>query len=316
MKKLLFILIPVISSTYLLAQHNYDDQSVIYSNGGKVGIGTTSPNNSLHVKGTGNLSTIRIEETGTENAALWMVNPGQSYLFFIDNDNGDLFRIGDGVSYFVTINTSGNTGIGTEAVGKFDVGGLTYLRGAPTHTTLSEQLRIGRLDSDIRYHSIYSHHSGSPSTNYLQFRIHTGNSSDLTEQISAMTLTGSGNVGIGVTNPGSKLVVNGKIRSEEVKVEAVHPPDYVFEPGYKLRTLEETKDFITENKHLPEIPSASEMEAYGIDLGDMNMRLLKKIEELTLYIIEQNERLEGLETVKSEMDELRKELQELKNTDK
>ncbi|MEM0942053.1 MAG: helicase associated domain-containing protein [Bacteroidota bacterium] len=69
-------------------------------------------------------------------------------------------------------------------------------------------------------------------------------------------------------------------------------PDYVFEPDYELRSLQETKEYISEYKHLPEIPSAKEMEANGVDLGDMNMRLLKKIEELTLHQIELLERLE------------------------
>ncbi|MFH6982779.1 myosin/kinesin family protein [Marinoscillum luteum] len=101
----------------------------------------------------------------------------------------------------------------------------------------------------------------------------------------------------------SELVVDGKIRSEEVKVEIINGPDYVFEPDYELRTLEETKEFITENKHLPEIPSAKEMEANGVDLGDMNMRLLKKIEELTLYQIQLMEEMEGM---KKELQELKK----------
>ena len=92
-----------------------------------------------------------------------------------------------------------------------------------------------------------------------------------------------------------ELVIDGKIRSEEVKVEIINGPDYVFDPDYKLRTLKETKEYITENKHLPEIPTAKEMEANGVDIGNMNMLLLKKIEELTLYQIELLERLEKAE---------------------
>ncbi len=104
-------------------------------------------------------------------------------------------------------------------------------------------------------------------------------------------------VGIGTSDPQSKLAVEGTIRAKEIKVmEVIGAPDYVFEADYKLRTLEATKAYIEENKHLPEIPSAAEMEANGIDLGDMNMRLLKKIEELTLYQIELLERIEKLES--------------------
>ncbi len=100
----------------------------------------------------------------------------------------------------------------------------------------------------------------------------------------------------------SELVVDGKIRSEEVKVEVINAPDYVFATDYELRTLHETKQYISENRHLPEIPSALEMEKNGVELGDMSMKLLKKIEELTLYQIElleklelQNKRIEELE---------------------
>ncbi|MEM7297863.1 MAG: hypothetical protein AAF391_06315, partial [Bacteroidota bacterium] len=77
----------------------------------------------------------------------------------------------------------------------------------------------------------------------------------------------------------------------------------VFEEDYDLRTLQETAAFILENKHLPEVPSAKEMEANGIQIGEMNLLLLKKIEELTLYQIEllekieaQNKRIERLES--------------------
>lgn len=100
-----------------------------------------------------------------------------------------------------------------------------------------------------------------------------------------MFFRNDGNVGIGTDNPDSKLVVNGKIRSEEIKVEIVNGPDYVFETNYKLPTLRQIKKYINANKHLPEIPPAKEMEANGVDLGEMNMKLLKKIEELTLYHI-------------------------------
>ncbi len=108
-------------------------------------------------------------------------------------------------------------------------------------------------------------------------------------------MTANERVGIGTSDPESKLAVDGNIRAKEIKVmEVIGAPDYVFEADYKLRTLEATKAYIEENKHLPEIPSAAEMEVNGIDLGDMNMRLLKKIEELTLYMIEINKQVQEL----------------------
>lgn len=105
----------------------------------------------------------------------------------------------------------------------------------------------------------------------------------------------AGNVGIGTNSPGSyKLAVNGNIRAKEVKVETGWA-DYVFEKGYALPSLEEVERHIHEKGHLINIPSATEVEANGIDLGDMNRLLLEKIEELTLYIIGQEKRIQSLE---------------------
>jgi hypothetical protein len=120
-----------------------------------------------------------------------------------------------------------------------------------------------------------------------------------------------GAVCIGTTNPGSfHLAVNGKIGAREVNVTSQNPfPDYVFENTYNLRPLSQVESFIKENKHLPEIPSAKEVEASGINLGEMEALLLKKIEELTLYTIEINKKMEVLET---ENRKLNQEIEQLK----
>jgi len=98
----------------------------------------------------------------------------------------------------------------------------------------------------------------------------------------------NGSVGIGTNNTGTyKLAVNGSIRSKEVKVEA-NWSDFVFYDNYDLRTLDEVEQHIKENGHLPDIPSEEEVNKNGISLGEMNAKLLQKIEELTLYLIEQN----------------------------
>jgi hypothetical protein len=124
-----------------------------------------------------------------------------------------------------------------------------------------------------------------------------------------LVLNSDGNVGIGETNPSKKLVVNGVIGATEVKVSTTPNSDYVFEPDYDLKPLQEVDQFIQQNKHLPDIPSAEEFKENGVGLGEMDDMLLRKVEELTLYVIElrkendqlnnivqnQNERIKNLE---------------------
>jgi len=106
-----------------------------------------------------------------------------------------------------------------------------------------------------------------------------------------------GNLSIGTQNSsGYRLSVKGKIRAQEIKVENANWPDFVFAKSYKLPTLKETEIHIKEKGHLLGIPSAAEVKANGIDLGDMNAKLLQKIEELTLHLIEQNRKMESMQT--------------------
>lgn len=96
-----------------------------------------------------------------------------------------------------------------------------------------------------------------------------------------------GQLGIGTFNPAYKFSVNGTIRSKEIVVESLWA-DYVFNENYKLPSLDEVEKFIQQNKHLPNIPSAKEVEENGLHLGDTQKKIMEKIEELTLYVIEQN----------------------------
>lgn len=107
--------------------------------------------------------------------------------------------------------------------------------------------------------------------------------------------TKDGNVSIGTTDPkGYKLAVAGKIRATEIKVEATPWPDYVFAKDYKLPSLKETEQHINEKGHLPGIPSAEEVKSNGINVGEMNAKLLQKIEELTLYLLQQQKEINEL----------------------
>ncbi len=103
----------------------------------------------------------------------------------------------------------------------------------------------------------------------------------------------NGDVGIGTPNPGYKLDVIGTIRAREIKVD-LNGADFVFEKDYKLMPLKDLEKFVQKNKHLPEIAPAKEMEENGTNLGNLNSKFLQKIEEMTLYIISQNESIEDL----------------------
>ena len=145
----------------------------------------------------------------------------------------------------------------------------------------------------------YSHGSG----NYIR-PIAANTQAFFTAGAERMRIASNGNVGIGTalaTNPNNyKLAVNGLIGAKEVKVENTSTtwPDYVFASDYKLKPLDELELYIQVNKHLPEIPSATEIAEKGHALGEMNSLLLKKVEELTLYIIDLKKEVDALKNEK------------------
>ena len=108
------------------------------------------------------------------------------------------------------------------------------------------------------------------------------------------TITDNGNVGIGTMFPGVKLDVIGHIRATEVRVCLDQGCDFVFDKDYNLMPLNELSEFISANKHLPEVAPAAIMESEGINLSEMNAKLLQKVEELTLYVIDLQKQIDEL----------------------
>lgn len=108
-------------------------------------------------------------------------------------------------------------------------------------------------------------------------------------------LNGNVNIGTEESYPQFKLTVNGKVKASEIQLDVKNGADYVFDMSYQLLPLRELERFIEQNHHLPNIPSEQQLKSEGLSLGEMSNHLLAKIEELTLYIIDQDKRIKELE---------------------
>ena len=202
------------------------------------------------------------------------------------------FEVGPGGNKF-TVGTNGRVGVGiTNPAQEIDVNGEVQSKGFvlvdATYGSNSDYTAIFRddiaTDNATVKLRIGDDTVGSFHIGYKYWS--TG------EWITRFYVHNNGKVGIGTTSPDAKLTVKGDIHAEEVKVDLSVPgPDYVFKEDYPLKSLEEVQTYIRQHGHLPNIPSAKTMEEEGIDLGEMNMKLLEKIEELTLYSLEQEHQL-------------------------
>ena len=195
--------------------------------------------------------------------------------------------------------------------------GTLYMNGLPDQAgiVMAKESFIGfrRADNALVYgmghqngHFVVGASSNLGPTAGTWMKIATGGNRIIFQQGSSesMRITDNGSLAIGTTSTGShKLAVDGSIGARKVQVEATGWSDFVFEPGYPLMDLEQLSRYIKEEKHLPEIPSEKEVLEGGIDVAEMDAKLLQKIEELTLYVIEINRELQQL---KKENEALRK----------
>lgn len=199
-----------------------------------------------------------------------------------------------------TFPSSGNVGVGTTSPGsaltiKGGGTGVSIQPGsAPYFGTLAfnrESATGAIFDSNGFAFQI---NNGGTDTN-LHFQVWTGGGGLVTNE--ALVIGSNGNVGVGVSDTkGYKMAVAGSMIAESVKVKLQNTwPDYVFAKSYELPSLKSTEQHIKENGHLLGIPSAAEVKASGIDLGEKNAKLLQKIEELTLYMIEKDKQLQKVE---------------------
>lgn len=285
---------------------------------GNIGIGTTSPSSRLDILeaggGSGTLSALRIRNgnnnnyfgnnqvlfsyaatTGYSHAIKTRHNsaaiPGNAIDFYVWQPGDAIGAIG---SMHAMTMEGGNVGIGTTTPSSqlhiFSSSVSPFLNIEKTAISQEAGIKFSRAGNTL----FYLWNDDTSDALKIQATGLTGEV-DATPRMEFplankniyMALSG-GNVGIGTTSPDARLAVKGQVHAQEVKVDLSVPgPDYVFEKGYTLPSLESVKTYINQNKHLPEVPSAKEMEANGINLSEMNMLLLKKVEELTLYMIEQ-----------------------------
>ena len=210
-------------------------------------------------------------------------------VFGVKNTNTDA-----SVIHAMTIQQGGNVGIGTNTPGtKLEIG-------VPHASNQNEAMRIGSYSDANTFWGLGLNYrldgNGNPTGHLVGYE---GSSNFDALSINLYNKR----IGIGTANPDELLTVNGVIHAKEVKVDLTGSlADYVFHPSYKLMPLTQVEQYVNANSHLPEMPSASEVSKNGMNMGDMQNKLLQKVEELTLYAIElqktvnqQNARIEELE---------------------
>ena len=342
-------------TSFILGDRSVSQDRLAILANGNVGIGTNSPTEKLTIAGNIRISNYAYQEfnIGNTKGYIWGNHDynGTAGTFQDDlvisanwqgvNSNTDnisnsssFLRNGamsvgrHGIRFFIsdnstsaptqsmTIATNGNVGIGTNSPDeKLEVGGNARISGTSgsLHSNLqfyrstgNKFMTIGQGDLNAQNSTFdFHHHNG----NDIRFLI---NDSEY------LRIKSSGMIGIGTASPTEKLSVDGTVLAKKVKVSNSGSdwPDYVFSSRFKLRTLSELEAFIQQNRHLPEVPTAIEIETNGQNLGDIQVVLLKKIEELTLYLIQENKENSNLKEqitkVEDENQELREMLLEMK----
>lgn len=200
------------------------------------------------------------------------------------------FAIGAAQAQSNTFPSTGNVGIGTNTPGTwFSASTVLQINGVRPTLSLTPTGSNGL--ATVQFKGV-----SAQSEMHLNFADGANTSLSLYSYQAAgevFRINGNGNVGIGTANPDFKLTVNGKIKAEEIQVVVDVPADYVFEENYALQPLKEVEAFVKEHKHLPGVPSASEIKEQGWQVGEMNNKLLEKVEELTLHLIELNKMIQS-----------------------
>jgi hypothetical protein len=312
------ILLGFLGLNETMAQWAPDGANIHNTNAGNVGIGVFPALTLLHVQKAMVEPTIRVQNLGGAGGATFQMGDnlsGGNWKFKVTASGG--FKIRDEAftmdviniaansnANALNINSSGYVGIGTTtpSANLHVVGGDAVIEESYPFLEMNSTLAganagITFLESGLDNAWIFYDESDDA------LRINADAGSGYRNDL---IILADGRICMGTTAAatGYKLSINGKAVCTEVLVEALASwPDYVFNDDYDLMSLQELEKNIKQNNHLPGIPSAAEVEESGILLGDMQTKLLKKVEELTLYTIEQDKQIA----------ELQKNVEELKN---
>jgi hypothetical protein len=285
---------------------------------GHVGIGNSNPGLDVHATTT-DTPGVRLEQTngGGFTAQTWDIGANEANFFIRDLTGGSRlsFRIRPGApTSSIDIAASGNVGIGTATP---DVD----LHVEKTEANNYAEALIENEDSTGFARLMLQAGNGTASSDFVQMNWNSNRASgrhytagmlgttswklyDVTSSTDRIEVTSGGNVGIGIA-PTSKLHVAGDIRISGGSFiddgTTLNVPDYVFEDSYKLMSMDELSSFIKTNKHLPNVPSAKDIAAQGVNMSKFQMNLLEKVEELTLYTVSQHEQIG---TLKAQNDKL------------
>jgi len=300
------------SNPVIQIQHNNTSKGFLLVNGDNLKIGTNSTNlNGNLVLQTKLLDRMLIDENGnvgigtTTPSSLLTVN-GSNPIFQMRNANidkgfvqlsGDDIKIGTNATnpngkFIVRTNGSDRIFVddnGSTTIGNGNEGGVIVDADNPYLYIKSGGLTRGSLTfNDGNENLVLQKTLFGNGHLIISGNQQAGSSIHLSEN-------GEFNFGTGLFPNGYRMSVEGKVLATDFTTLAVaNWPDYVFDKAYKLKPLGEVKKYITEHKHLPNIPSAAEMEKNGIQLGEMSKKLMEKVEELTLYVLQLQEQIDEL----------------------
>ncbi|MBO9596027.1 MAG: hypothetical protein J7599_24200 [Niabella sp.] len=271
----------------------------IYYNQGAVGIGTSSPNSTLHIKEQSTSGGIITVENYQSDSRLGGLHFASGYDNFQSWSGIEAYGTGGvdqqdlrfSVSYgtrreAMRIAPSANVGIGTAAPNTK----LHVLNGAITvgiDNGYGGEIFLGN-----------SNHGLKRTNNNVTMYTDGGDGNLVFNTVGSnerMRITPSGNIGMGTASPTERLSVNGKIRAQEIRVDAGPWPDYVFRPGYDLKPLDSLRKEIQTLGHLPGMPDAKNVEQEGAELGMLVRALVEKNETLTLYLLQQHDQIKKLQ---------------------